>query len=138
MFAVVSKNLVEVFDEVSQVLDVVGLFLFTELLGTLVWVELANKIICEVNSIVSDVSSFNIFWVEPVLLAEVTKNCARLIVVLAVLHPNWDLAVGEFSGSLAWTEFFKANALISVFDSLVSKKDSDFFTATVDTEVNEF
>jgi len=138
VFAVVSKNFVEVFDEVSQVLDVVGLFLFAEFLIHLVWVELSDKVIAEVDSVVSDVSVFSIIWVHAVLFAEETKNGTWFIVVFTTLNPDWELTVGELTGSLAWTEIFKANTLVSVFNSFVGKEDSDFFATAVDTEVNEF
>jgi len=138
VFAVVSKNLVEVFDEVSQILDVVGLLLFAELLAHLVRVEFANKIISEVHSIVSDISELSIFGVHAVMFSEETKNGTWLVVVFSVLNPDWNLTVGELTSSFAWTEFFKANALVSVFDTFVSKEDSDFFATAVNTEVNEF
>ena len=76
VFAVISENLVEIFDEGSQVLDVVGLFLFTKLLSTLVWIEFAYIVVSEVNSVVCYVSEFSVFGVGSVKFAEVTKNCA--------------------------------------------------------------
>ena len=112
----VSEYLLEVGAEVGDVLDVLGLFFFTEFFGRLVGVQVANKIAAVVYEVVSCVCLVVISGVVSVLLSKETEDGAGLVVLLAVLNPDWDLAVVEFTGSLAGSEFLTSDSLVFVLD----------------------
>ena len=112
----VGEYLLEVGAEVGDVLDILGLFFFTEFAAHLVRVQVGNQIGAVVYDVVSLVCLIVISGVVAVLLSEEAEDSAGLVVLLAVLYPDWELAVVEFTGSLAWSELLEGESLVFVLN----------------------
>ena len=83
-------------------------------------------------------SSEDALGVVSVLGTEEAKNSFRFVVVVAVLHPARDLAVGEFTSCFTFTKLFESALVVLVLDMTVGEEHSDGSCACVNWEVNKF
>ena len=104
----------------------------------LVGVELGDEVLCVVDDGVDLRSGEAVLGVVSVLGSDQTQNRLRLVELLAVLVPHWQLSVDELASGLARSERFEGQLLISVRDVAVAQEHTDMAGSAVDGEVAKF
>lgn len=135
--ASLNKLRVEVLSKLGDALSVGSFGLVVVVLGGVGFVE-DHKVVGPVNGRIAVPSSVIVFGVVPVLFAEEAQDGFGLVVVVAILDPDWHLTVRELAGSLALLHFVKGDLLILVLDFAVREQHFDAGASSEKWEVDKF
>ena len=129
-FAKKRKNLIQRF-------DVVLFSVIVKLLIHVVCVQLSLYVIAVINNSISLPCFVQISWVVSVLLAKITEDCARLVILFFVLNPHRNLAIVEKARFFSLHKVSICEPNIFVCYLCMRQENPDLFTLRVDIEVKE-